>query len=94
LNTDPGWPRARVDGDERRLRALALPLGQHLVDAREAVADRFVRQALEVRVERRVHVDGAARDVAEFVLQLLADVIDEIRRLGVERARRDQQGFP
>ena len=49
----------RIDGDERRFgKALTLAPRQQLVDLGQAVADRVLRQALQVEVERRVHVDG------------------------------------
>ena len=38
--------------------ALTLAPRQQLVDLRQAVADRVLRQALQVQIERRVHVDG------------------------------------
>ena len=53
----------------------------------EPVADRVLRDALQVQVERRVDVDGAGGLGA--LLQLLRQVVDEIRRLGLERARDD-----
>ncbi len=81
---------ARIDGDQRRLRPLTLALREDLVHAREPVADGILRDPLQVQVERRVDVDRAAYCLVS-VLQLLADVVDEIRRFGVERARHDLQ---
>jgi hypothetical protein len=59
----------------------------------EPLANRVLRQALEVEVERRVHVDPPRHphDVRELLGQLLADHVDEVRRLGVERPRHHGQ---
>ena len=54
---------------------------EHLVDLREALAQRVLRDPLQVQIERRVDVDGAGR-AGIALLQLLADVVDEVRRLG------------
>ena len=83
---------ARIDGDERRLRLLPLALGEQFVDANQPVAHGVLREALQVQVERRVDVDGAG-DRAVLVLQLLADVVDEVGRLGLERAGDDLHRF-
>ena len=79
---------ARIDGDQRRLR-LPLAPRQHLVEPRQPFAQRILRDPLQVQVERRVDVDGAGGRVLR--LQLLADVVDEVRRFGLERARHDLQ---
>ena len=48
--------------DERRLRQpAAFAGGKLLVDLRQPFGDRFLRQALQVQVERRVDVDGGVR---------------------------------
>ena len=72
----------------RRRRAL----GEHLVEARDAVADDVLRDSLQVQIQRRVDV-RCRRRRAIFLLEHLADVVDEVRRLGIERACRDLQWF-
>ena len=56
----------------------------------EPVADGILRDPLQVQVERRVDVDRT-RVLLVAVLELLADVVDEVRRFGLERARHDLQ---
>ena len=70
----------------RRLR-MALAAGQDLVEPDQPVAQRVLRQPLQVQVERRVDVDRARRWVLR--LELLADVVDEVGGLGLERAGGD-----
>ena len=82
---------ARIDGDQRRLRRRALALREDLLHLRHAVADRVLREALEVQIERRVDVDALRRRSVDPLLQLWLDVVDEVGRFGFERARRDQQ---
>ena len=86
---------ARIDGDQRRLRdalRAALAARQDRVDAGEAVAHRVLRVALQVQIERRVDVERAGlRDGArERRVEHLADVVDEVRRLVVDRAGDDR----
>ena len=68
------------------MRELALAARQDRVDADEPVTHGVLRDLLQVDVERRIHVDRTGHLVA--VLQFLTDVIDEVRRLVLERPRR------
>ncbi|MGC4084080.1 MAG: hypothetical protein QM736_18710 [Vicinamibacterales bacterium] len=88
---------ARVERDQRGFGlALPLPARQQLIDVREAVADRILRDTLQVQVERRVHVDrlvvGRRQPRIAFV-ERLRDVVDEIRRFRFERALDHGQRF-
>ena len=90
-SADPGEDLAgsRVDRDQRRLRRpelAAAPLEQ-VVHLRQATAHRVLRQPLQMQVERRVDVDARDPDVHRSRLQILRDVVDEIRSLGFERPR-------
>ncbi len=55
------------------------------------VADRVLRQALQVQVERRVDVGRRAAHVDGPAGQLLLDEVDEVGRLGLEGAGRGEQ---
>ena len=84
-----------IDRDQCGLRRAGLPLAlrQQLVHLRQAVAHRVLREALQVQVERRVDVEalGTLDQCREPLGQLLADHVDEVRRLGLERARHDRR---
>ena len=75
-------------GDQRRLREPRLAPREDRVDAREPVADGVLRDALQVQVERRVDVDRAGRPWSAPGSSW-RQVVDEVRRLGLERARDD-----
>ena len=80
-----------IDRDQRCLRPLPLALGEEFVHTGEPVTHRILGDLLHVEVERGVDVDRAGCRLV-FVLQLLADVVDEVRRFGVERAGRSCSG--
>ena len=84
----------RIDRNQRRLRPLPAPAGQQFVHPRQPVAKRFVSDALDVQIERGMDVDRACCGRAVLLLQLLAHVVDEIRRLGIQRAGHDAERFP
>ena len=86
---------ARIDGDERGLGlpAAAAPR-QQLVDACQPAANGVLRDALQVEVERRIHIDRFVAFGGETRIALgesLVDEIDEVRRLGFERTLNDRQ---
>ena len=86
---------ARVDGDERGLGlpAAAAPR-QQLVDVCQPAANGVLRDALQVEVERRIHIDRFVVFGGETRIALgesLVDEVDEVRRLGFERTLNDRQ---
>ena len=84
-----------IDGDQCRFRpAAALAPRQQFVHARQAVAHGVLREPLQVQVERRHHIDGLVRLRREPGIVFgegLADEVDEVGRLGFERALDDGQ---
>ena len=56
---------------------------------------RILREPLQVQVERRVDVDGLGRlgHRRKLLGERLADEVDEVRRLGIERARDGRKRF-
>src|SRR5207247_2292814 len=67
-----------------------------LVDAREAVANRVLGYTLQMQIERRVHVDRLGRGRGQpriLIGERLADEIDEVRGLRLERPLYDSQRF-
>ena len=59
------------------------------------LAHRILREPLQVQIERRVDVDrlGRLRDRRKLLRERLADEVDEVRRLGIERARDGRERF-
>ena len=89
--------RARIDTDERGLGlAFALAPRQQLVHLGQAVSHRVLRETLQVQVERGVDIDGLVGRRGQprvQVVERLADVVHEVRRLGFERALHDGERF-
>ncbi len=89
---------ARIDGDERRLRApLAAAPREQFVHADQAAADGVLRDPLQVQVQRRVHVDGLVGRGGEagvVLVDRLRDVVDEVRRFSFERPLNDDEWLP
>ena len=84
-----------IDGDQRRFRpAAALAPRQQFVHMRQAVAHGVLREPLQMEVERRHHIDGLGRFRRQAGIvfgERLADEVDEVGRLGFERALDDRQ---
>src|SRR5207248_1834572 len=83
-----------IERDQRGFGLAFSALREHRVDAGEAFADRVLRHALQVQVERRVYLQGLVRSRRQpriLLVERLVDVVDEVRRLGFERALDDDE---
>jgi len=58
---------------------------QKALDRREPLTDGAFGQTLQMRVERRVHVNGLVRQSGRLVGDGLQDVVDEVRRFRLQR---------
>ena len=76
-------------------RPLPVLLGEQGVDRHQSVGERVLRQALQVRVERREHLDpiGALGEPRKLLAQRLADHVDEVGGLCVERPSHHLDGL-
>ena len=83
---------ARVDGNQRCLSLLAFPLREQFIHPRQSIPDDVLGDSLQVKIERRVDVDRAGF-LRILLRSFLSDVIDEVGRLGVERALSHLQWF-
>ncbi len=86
--------RAGIDRHQRGLR-LSVPLarGQALVDRRDTLGHGLLRETLQVQIECRVdfHPRASAEHALEVFFDLLAGVVDEVRRLVLDGPRRNHQ---
>ena len=87
---------ARIDRDQRGLRhTWTTAARQQLIDLGNTAAHRILRVALQVKIQCRVDIDRLRRlrDGGKLLGHRLADEVDEVGRLGIERARYRREGF-